>query len=202
MNVFPGNGDLRRQGSSWFHSICQTQRFFPGFVVLIKIIKEFYVVYAYIHGHISVYIHVAYAHIQNDRDKIRISNLNFDEIAVKQVGLLVNGKPFLLTSHFAPTFFLKKKCRGIRGTFQSTSKIVDVENAEVASLSTWKILRWTEVEPQNESTMKPHESSTKKKLDFEKKTRPEKRFTGFNQQKKQATEENSLLEQINFPLPC
>jgi len=125
MNVFPGNGDLRRQGSSC-ETAFKTQRFFPGFVVLIKIIQEFYVVYAY----------VAYAHIQKDSDKIRISNLNFDEIAVKQVGLLINGKPFLLTSQLAPTFFLTKKCRGIRGTFQSTSKIVDVENAEVASLST------------------------------------------------------------------
>ena len=78
---------------------------------------------------------MAYAHIQNDSDKIRISNLNFDEIAVKQVGLLVNGKPFFLTSRLAPTFSLKQM-QGIRVTFQSNGKIVDVENDEVASLST------------------------------------------------------------------
>ena len=75
------------------------------------------------------------AHIQNDSDKIGISNLNFDEIAVKQVGLLVNGKPWFDQSPRS-YLFPYKKMQGIRGIFQSTSKIVDVENGEVASLST------------------------------------------------------------------
>lgn len=75
------------------------------------------------------------AHIQNDSDKIGISNLNFDEIAVKQVGLLVNRKPWFDQSPRS-YLFPYKKMQGIRGIFQSTSKIVDVENGEVASLST------------------------------------------------------------------
>lgn len=70
-----------------------------------------------------VYTYMWHMHIyvQNDSDKIRISNLNFDEIAVKQVGLLVNGKPWFDQSARS-YLFPDKKMQGIRGTCQSTSK--------------------------------------------------------------------------------
>lgn len=97
MNVFPGNGDLRRQGTLW--NSPEKTATFQDLDVFIKNSQELYVVYHIGVIYMDILVYVAYTHIQITyvNVKIRIPNRNFDEIAVKQVGLLVvfqAGKPW------------------------------------------------------------------------------------------------------------